>query len=436
MRPLHLLNKAVVVVCSLFTATAAFPQDRSPMAGFGGNPPDIRTSPTSLLAEARRGMWLVEAKCLSVSPPREFNTRWSIDHVFSGPEELTSKTFEFSPQLLGNLGGSSLRFVPRVGEEAVWVVQLQKQVVTLSTEPYLWSGVSTRSAYGVSFPVAQFHLSTPGAPPGLFSQFDEALSYAQSVERVAKAERAEQLPLLQLYAKSPMPARSAWAILTLAQSGAKGTPKFLLDLTNDPQISGAGLLALQQGLYALDEDGQVQWNASPARLALWHRMVTSAQDEGTNLLTVGALLQVAQIEGQAYNYAQGQHEVYTPSLSGEQLFELFRLASVNTKWTPQARALAVKSIGQLNRDKLVSRGTVWTYLLPLLQSHPDFATSTSESPLDVRTLNTQLAQGALGSLFDLKPLTQDERATLHVLQQRAKSPRLKRGLDDLLIQEG
>lgn len=135
MRPLHLL--ALAVVCSLFTATAAFPQDRPPAAGFGGDPPDIQTNPTSLIAEARQGLWLVKAKCLSASPPGLFNTQWSIDHVFSGPEELTGKTFEFIPPLQGKSGGSSAGYVPHVGEEGIWVVQLQKQAVTLPREPYL-----------------------------------------------------------------------------------------------------------------------------------------------------------------------------------------------------------------------------------------------------------------------------------------------------------
>ncbi len=299
-------------------------------------------------------------------------------------------------------------------------------------------------AYGYEFPAVEKYQLKPGevlAPD--FPPYPEALAYARSVERAAKAPRAEQISLLEMYAKDSVtsPTRSVWAIATLAGSGVESAHRFLFDLAKNLKISTFGQLALDEQLQTLDKSGQVTWSRTPARLALWQRLVTSPQSEVEAVSIANDLLHIASEESREREQVQRANRTYTLALSGPQLFQWLRLAADNPKWTPFSRSFAIRNVGELYKlgndysFELIPRSTTWMYLLPLLQSHPDFNES-KPSSAESRELSAKLAQGALATMGNLRPFTPTEEATLRALQAKAKAARLKRIFDLVFDKQG
>ena len=400
--------------------------------GFSFSAPNLpdwaKPEKNTSIGELRQSVpiWLVEVQAIKVVPDSLYNGRFNritlkIIHVYAGVDKINNTTFEVS-SIPDSHGVKVLNM--KLNELAIYCVipyedtrvqrgEREGQVApTILTEPTFTPLVSelrsfTGSYYGYDFPIPQ---SDP-----LFTQ---ALAYAQSIERVAKAERNEQIRLLGAYTKSALPERSAWAVATLAQSGIEAAPKFLLDLVSDPKIPIAGQLALDQGLQQLDEAGQMQWSASSTRLDLWRRLVTAPANEDESLSIVSGIIDIARNESRKRQGAQMSKTQYTPAIAGTQMFEWLRLAA-NAQWTTQARARAVTAVGELAQLGEIERDAAFTYLLARAQELPEFAPDAK-----AQTLTADAAyqiQGPLRGLNYLRPLPDAEAAPLRKLQQRTKS---------------
>ncbi len=408
------LGALILFVKSVNAQGFPFPSEKLPEWG--------RPIENSLISELRLSIpiWLVQARAVNLTPNKSYNGQyntvtWKITHVYVGIEGVNGTTFKTSaaPDFHG------LKVLnPKLNELALYCVRPRLDATSPSVSD---ANRLFANYFSYNFPIQQ---SNP--------TFAQALAYAQSIERVAKADRNEQIRLLGVYAKSPMPQRSAWAISTLAESGLESAPKFLLDLTSAPKISIAGLLALDQGLEALDEGDKARWNDTSNRFNLWRRLVTSPASEEDAISIVNGLLQIGRDESRARDSAKVNKKTYTPFVGGARLFEWLRLAGANAKWTPQARAFAIANIGQLSRGELISRASAWTYLIRLAKSHPDFAAPTKTPSAKTNALSAELAEGAFSGLADLRPFTPTETATLRALQARAKSRRVKMFFDSVL----
>lgn len=412
--------------CILFTVLFTWVWSHSGVAQFSINrnslPLWAQPSLHSLISEERDGLWLVEVES-TIAATTNVRPLVTITHNFTGSNDLLGQKFVPSGQF--STGAPPLPLMP-IGSKGLFVVKWD-----LVNKSFL----SGYHGYGYDFPALEKNIGdTFGVK---FPPYNEALLYAQSIERVARAPRNEQIRLLGVYTKSAMPQRSAWAIATLAESGLESAPPFLLGLASDPKIPVAGQLALDRGLASLHETRKVTWNRSNARWALWRRIVTSKSGEEQAIAVVSEIVDRGQREAQLKRVAVAKKTAYVPTIEGGRLFEWLRLGAANRNWTPSSRAFALGRVGNLSRQNVIGRGAAWNFLLPILKTHPELQAGARAADFpDAKPFSSEaiIANGALSGLAWLRPFSSQELQMLRALQTRAKTRFLRSGLDGLLKQ--
>ncbi len=393
--------------------------------------------PGTLLQETNEELWLIHAKCTSLTHDPDTIAHWTVDHIFNGPKELMGQQFGFNHAPTISHVFPDIP-VPQVGYEAIWVVQVYDGRLVPSP-----GGLADRKAYGVKWPIIKDHPNlieqARSASLGIYSNYDVALEYAQSIEGVVKAEPKEQLLLVETYAESSLPQRSTWAISTLAESRTESkerAPQTLLDLLDKDTVPLLGKIALDEGLERLETRVKVQWDDTTVRFKLWQQLVASSADPAEAEAIVSRLIAIAdaQARKQARLPAAQQQEKHDASFIGvDQVFDWLRVAAANAKWSPTSRASAIRCVGWLVSRGQLPRSVAWEFLLPFVEQHPEFAPSPA-TPAAVNTdaLRTELAEGAISGIGLLRPLTSSEAEILRSLQARVKSADLKIWFDDIL----
>ncbi|RYX85229.1 hypothetical protein EON83_06440 [bacterium] len=371
----------------------------------------------SVLEESRQGIWLVQAKCISLTNDEKKEATWQIDYVFNGEPSLENQVFTWKNVFTGfdSLPGGApyALFTPTINEEALWAVRLNENKV----EPtFIFLSNRISAAYAFNLPVGQYHPMPWEIIGRDYSTYAEAIAHAQAIERIAKFEPATQIRLLQDYAQSPTPLLCLWAIATLAGRTEGEIPQFLFNLTEAPSVPVAGLLALEVALHTWDSQGKIRWDETPQRLSLWQRIVTSpAQYQYRDGFEVQSQLHaLCHEEGRRYQSAIEKKEFYKPIIASEQLFSWLKLAVDNAQIPANTRAEIMYSVAQLGADHLIPRQRIWDYLLAQIENHPDW-TANATTPDHIRT---RLANNAARSIRLLQPLTTGEIAVLQELQVR------------------
>lgn len=427
MRTTLLIAHTFALCAGLVASSSPQETPTSPLA-LPPNPRLAQPIPGSLVWEERHAFWLVEAQCTGFRPSIKDRHLLvpiaTVIHNFTGPKEIIGQTFIPTGPIY-SFYPPPLPLPMAQGSKGLFVVMLFKDRGPL---------IDRGGGYGFFLPVLDKGGSTPTSSLSQFPTYADALAYARSIEQLSQSPRAEQIRLLSGYARSSTPWLSDWAVSTLAKSGEESMTPFLLGLANTPTLPIDSQLTLDKELRVLDNAGKVKWSGTSAQLNLWQRLVSSPQDRDNGISIVNGLLNIEREEGRALKNAQPQ--AYTPALDGTRLFKWLQMAGANGGWPPESRAFAIASVGNLYILGLMSRDSVWTYLLPLLQSHPDFSESKPSFSAETRALNAALAEGALAAMKDLRPFAPTEEATLRSLLAKAKADRLKRLFDYTLAKNG
>jgi hypothetical protein len=447
--PLHFL-------CGALLLTPLLPKSQATTMGFseaGKRSMNREKDPTSVLAESQQGLWLVKARCTLVSSKNIATATWKVEHVFNGPEGMLGKPFnvevkrpEYEDSSWSNpyWGRGTSYFVPKVNEEALWIVQLYldkepkglgsnekvgvlKEYVDANAENVML-GATTRLPYGLKLPISKNHPLTADNQIRGLSTYSQALEHAQAIERLARTTKLEQIPILKSYLRAPSNQLRAWALGTYSGRSDYNDFGFLKRVASSPRSSPEEMLALAPTL----ERGpsKALWRASPERIAFWQRLATSTLDK-TDAIETAHLLGIIGYESEGFGRAAIQHSL--TSASGQWWFDLLRQAADNPHWPQTARGEALISISHLSSQGLLQRTTAWNYLMQRLIAHPDYS-SPLLTPLSAKTktLHTTLALDALLGLSTLRPFTPQDIMTLKALQTGAKSAELRNLFEEIL----
>jgi hypothetical protein len=215
------------------------------------------------------GAALVQAKAIKVAPRDEQGNvplTMQIEHVYCGPPELKEKTFWGSAQQFptgGSVGNERLFHfdpLPREGETGIWWVASQA--------PKSWEAFRAvkNPCFATKLPCRK----------GIGPRFDEALEWAQAVERVSSAPRDQQLNLLRGFARSTNYETSFWAITVLNKEWGQKAERVLEELVSHEKLTPAAITALDAALQEIQGD---DWRKSVGRWELLERSLRSVETD-------------------------------------------------------------------------------------------------------------------------------------------------------------
>ena len=219
-----------------------------------------QVSPTLILPEQVKNVWLVQAEVINVQQQENLSTSTlKITHTYSGPpsRSLVGQTFVVYSRSGEGSGIASVTPSPTKGEKGIWSVQ--------QTQEGLVAYLGERS-YGFDAPVRK------GITPGFTSaaqhviSFDQAEQIAIAIEQAANSNPEEAKRRLRDYAISSNPDLSAWAIQSLGLLlDSTSYEKFLKQLLSNTSVPVKGRAAVDEELFRVERE---KWPSSPERMKL------------------------------------------------------------------------------------------------------------------------------------------------------------------------
>lgn len=314
---------------------------------------------SALLPELRHGLWLVAARVDSVTTDSHFIlSTLSITHVYAGPLALLGRTFVVnSPKDGSNWNNQYIVPALTKGERGVFVV-------TWGLDPLAYGGVALDGLNPecLTYLIPEYNsvgiaVDRTNYPGGYtydlpvrdrdVKLYRQAQSDAQTVEKLSKLPRQQQINLLRRYARSQESDLSTWAIMELAWIKPTGGFDYLKQLTKRQPISAETVIALDKALMVADKE---HWQDSVERNRFWEKWLQSRLSEKGYQILTERISQVAQEQ----------------EISGPMALHLLKVLYQNQQASGAARAIAVGMIGDGVRRRLIDPRAAFAFLTTVL----------------------------------------------------------------------
>ena len=248
-------------------------------------------------------------KSVEENPSRTVGTAVvEVVHVYSGPAELSRRTFADRYLREIDFRGTSARVAFEVGEEGIWVLKERKGKLQLSPQPEWGLGLRSRKVENRERHAAVVRL-------------------AESIEAFGKLKAEGRVPALKTHMKELIPEVACWAMRELAQSSDVDARTYLADLAGKPDrtLSLPVQITLDE---SLSKSNGAEWHLAKQRLDLLRAWANGKASDSEALGII-----------QRFDIA-----VQGDQLPGKFAIEFTTTAAENKAWSKESRRNAIHAL--------------------------------------------------------------------------------------------